>query len=442
MLVIAISQSGTTTDTNRTVDIAGSKGAWVHSIVNRRNSPLVEKSNSHFYTSDGRDVEMAVASTKAFYSQIAAGKLTSLLLASELNTLPEDEIFGEIEELEKLPGEIEKVLDQDAVLRECAEKYGPSSRNWAVVGNGPNKIAADEIRIKLSELCYKSIPCDFTEDKKHIDLSTEPLTIVVANDLPQQIVQDTVKEVAIFKAHNGRPMVLCARGERRFADHAEFLVELPPIRAGLGFVLATVAGHLWGFHAAKAIDSRAEELRKVRAVLAKALEDPVLANPELVAAKLRGALKLISQGEMNAALPASAVASLSLYLSVLDGDCSGRTILRKQAEEGILILNKAIEEMTRPIDSIRHQAKTVTVGISRPQELLPGVLLDALQGVSLSPDQLSEPDCRVLRNVSPVIAQVHGALLYEIVRIAEESREGLAGETPWIQSESEIRIVY
>ncbi len=77
MLLIAISQSGTTTDTNRTVDVAGSQGAWIHAIVNRRNSPLVAKSNSFFYTSDGRDVEMAVASTKAFYSQIRGGKINS-----------------------------------------------------------------------------------------------------------------------------------------------------------------------------------------------------------------------------------------------------------------------------------------------------------------------------------------------------------------------------
>ena len=43
-----------------------------------------------------------------------------------------------------------------------------TKRYWAVVGNGPNRIAANEIRIKLSELCYKAIPEDGTEDKKHM----------------------------------------------------------------------------------------------------------------------------------------------------------------------------------------------------------------------------------------------------------------------------------
>ena len=65
----------------------------------------------------------------------------------------------------------------------AAQRLAPSARYWAVVGNGANRIAADEVRIKLSELCYKSIACDATEDKKHIDLSSEPLILVCAAGL-------------------------------------------------------------------------------------------------------------------------------------------------------------------------------------------------------------------------------------------------------------------
>ena len=68
-------------------------------------------------------------------------------------------------------------------IAEAAQRLAPSRRYWAVVGNGANRIAADEIRIKLSELCYKSIACDVTEDKKHIDLSSEPLILVCAAGL-------------------------------------------------------------------------------------------------------------------------------------------------------------------------------------------------------------------------------------------------------------------
>src|SRR5439155_116120 len=83
-LVVAISQSGTTTDTNRTVDLARARGAAVVSIVNRRNSDLVEKSDGVLFTSDGRDVEMSVASTKAFYPQVAAGFLLAVANAADV----------------------------------------------------------------------------------------------------------------------------------------------------------------------------------------------------------------------------------------------------------------------------------------------------------------------------------------------------------------------
>src|SRR4029079_9998327 len=83
-LVVAISKSGTTTDTNRTVDLARSRGAVVIAIVNRRQSDLVDKSDGVLYTSDGRDVAMSVASAKSCAVQLAAGFLRALGLAREL----------------------------------------------------------------------------------------------------------------------------------------------------------------------------------------------------------------------------------------------------------------------------------------------------------------------------------------------------------------------
>ena len=90
-LVVAISQSGTTTDTNTTVDLARARGASVIAIVNRRNSDLVDRSDGVLYTSDGRDVEMSVASTKAFYAQVAAGFLLATALADALHVVAPDD---------------------------------------------------------------------------------------------------------------------------------------------------------------------------------------------------------------------------------------------------------------------------------------------------------------------------------------------------------------
>ena len=76
------------------------------------------------------------------------------------------------------------------VVAEAARRFAPTKRYWAVVGNGANKVAAEEVRIKLSELCYKSIACDVTEDKKHIDLSSEPMILVCAAGLAGSTADD------------------------------------------------------------------------------------------------------------------------------------------------------------------------------------------------------------------------------------------------------------
>ena len=108
-LVVAVSQSGTTTDTNRTVDLVRGRGATVVGIVNRRNSELVAKSDGVLYTSDGRDVEMSVASTKAFYSQVAAGVILAVALADAAGA-DEDDAHELLAGLRALPEAMEQVL--------------------------------------------------------------------------------------------------------------------------------------------------------------------------------------------------------------------------------------------------------------------------------------------------------------------------------------------
>jgi len=413
MLVIAISQSGTTTDTNRTVDLARADGAWVHAIVNRRNSPLVGKSDSRLFTSDGRDVEMAVASTKAFYSQIAAGKLTALCLGQALGTMTPARLYDELRALEELPERIQEVLATESDIAACAQAYAPRQRYWAVVGSGPNKIAAEEIRIKLSELCYRSIPCDFTEDKKHIDLSTEPLTLVIANDLPSLVAQDTAKEVAIFKAHNGRPIVFAALGESCFAPYAEAIVPLPSAGAGLDFVMATVAGHLWGFHAAKAIDQSGWPFRNAAAAMTTALDDPGQSDLTPVGDELAALFECIVAGDLDAGLPAHKVALLGHYQARLHSadpaDC------KRLLSEGIALMKAAYDELSRPIDTIRHQAKTVTVGTTRPQKEIAPLVRRALLELGVAASALAERDRQFLIALSPFIAAVTGGVYYAVL---------------------------
>ena len=262
-LVVAVSQSGTTTDTNRTVDLARARGARVVAIVNRRNSDLVLRADGVLYTSDGRDIEMSVASTKAFYAQVAAGSLLACAISDAANLGSAELRSRVLGALRNVPDAMRAVIAQRPAIAEAARRHAPAKRYWAVVGNGANAVAAHEVRIKLSELCYKSISCDITEDKKHIDLSCEPLILVCAAGLEGGTASDVAKEIAIYRAHKATPIVVATQGDQRF-DAASAVLNVPEIEQSVAFILSAMVGHLFGYEAALAIDATARPLREIR----------------------------------------------------------------------------------------------------------------------------------------------------------------------------------
>ena len=71
---------------------------------------------------------------------------------------------------------------------------------------------------------------------------------------------DAVKEVAIYKAHAASPVVICDRGETRFADYAEATIEVPSTSPEVALLLNTIVGHLFSYETARAIDELAAPL--------------------------------------------------------------------------------------------------------------------------------------------------------------------------------------
>ena len=189
---------------------------------------------------------MSVASTKAFYSQIIAGALLSLYIAGIKGRRSADFISGEIKKLLEIPSHMRQVLTLKDPIKASAHRHAAHKTYWAAVGSGPNKASADEIRIKLSELCYKTISSDFVEDKKHIDLSSEPLIIVCAAGAGDTVVGDIIKDTAIFQAHKATPIVIADEGETRFTPYAADLFFVPRVASHLAPILNTLAGHIWG----------------------------------------------------------------------------------------------------------------------------------------------------------------------------------------------------
>ncbi len=427
-LVVAISQSGTTTDTNRTVDLVRARGAAVIAIVNRRNSDLTDRCDGVLYTSDGRDVEMSVASTKAFYAQVAAGFLLAFAIAAELGVDP-DGRDAVLRALRDLPDSMAKVLERRASIADAAQRHAPARRYWAVVGNGSNRIAANEVRIKLSELCYKSIACDATEDKKHIDLSAEPLVLVCASGLSGSNADDVAKELAIYRAHKAAPIVIANEDEIRFHTALE-VIQVPPVHPVLAFVLSAMAGHLFGYEAALAIDLSARPLREARAAIEAVAEDG--GTDDDVLARLASSLAspaarffdVLRNGGYDGALEAATAVRLSGLLRYATGVLpldAYQVEFGKVGTPSTMIddltaaLTRAIEELTRPIDAIKHQAKTVTVGISRSDEtLLRAPLVQEVLGAGVARDSMTYRTLRTLVDLDAAVEQVVGFTRYRI----------------------------
>jgi glutamine---fructose-6-phosphate transaminase (isomerizing) len=433
-LVVAVSQSGTTTDTNRTVDLCRSRGAAVVAIVNRRGSDLVDKSDGVLYTSDGRDVEMSVASTKAFYSQIAAGFLLADGLAQRLPGVVADERARQslLAGLRDLPTAMSATLDKRAEIGVAASRHAPSRRYWAMVGNGANLVAARELRIKLSELCYKSIACDVTEDKKHIDLSSEPMILICAAGLTGSNADDVAKEVAIFRAHKAAPIVIATEGEHRFSAALE-VIGVPEVHPSLAFVLSTVVGHLFGYEAALAIDGSARPLREARGVIesyvgtavAVAHDDDWFARfGREIDPHATAFIDGLRAGTYNGHLEASTAVRVSALLRFATGAVPIEAYQREFGKVGTpgavvddlaLALTSAIEELTRPVDAIKHQAKTVTVGISRADEsLLQGALIQGVLATGCPRDRLTYRTLRTLAAITPAVDEIVGYTRYRL----------------------------
>ena len=437
-LVIAISQSGTTTDTNRTVDMVKERGAYTMAIVNRRDSDITFKVDGVIYTSSGRDIEMSVASTKAFYSQIIAGAILGLYIAGLKKRRDPEFISEEIKRLLEIPSHMRKILAMGETIEKSAKSLAPPKTYWAAVGSGPNKASADEIRIKLSELCYKTISSDFVEDKKHIDLSSEPLIIVCAAGTRGTVIGDIIKDTAIFKAHKAIPVVIADEGDNRFDPYARDVFHVPLVEEHLAPILNTLVGHIWGYYAALAINEGSQFLYGFQEEIQQTLDQHNNAGLDVYEVFLEKSFRekiarfynefrsKKTRNRLPTIMGLEAASDLTLLLKYLSGKLPVSDFELDFGLKGtpLNILNRffsclgeSINSMARPVDAIKHQAKTVTVGTSRIREKVEGILFEALTAHGFNLSQLTASNIIVAKNLQGVIAAIKGAIRYKIANL-------------------------
>ncbi|WP_426592451.1 SIS domain-containing protein [Cellulomonas sp. McL0617] len=410
-LVVAISQSGSTTDTNRCVDLAKERGASVISILNRRDSDLAAKSAGVIYTSDGRDIEMAVASTKAFYSQVAAGCLLALRVARSAGTVSAAAGDRLLRSLQQLPDQLRQVGQGTDSIAAVAAEVACTYPSWAVVGSGPNSVAASEVRIKLSELCYKTVSVDAIEDKKHIDLSAEALVVALVAGAQPNHLADLAKEIEIFGAHRNRPVVVADEGTEHLWPVGS-TITVPRTRPELAWILSTAAGHLFSYHMARAIDAAGEPLREALDVLEAAVDGRMptpYASSRRITTLIQTVLARAGRGELRGVLTSDVALELARVITTSGDAAPDATDATRRA------LTAAIDQLTRSIDTVKHQAKTVTVGTSRSDaDVFDSALALALEAVDADTHALSLQTLRAVSAFSGVVRGTTGATRYRV----------------------------
>lgn len=191
-LVILVSQSGETADTLAVLRDSKAKGAKILAITNVVGSSISREADEVFYTWAGP--EIAVASTKAYTTQITSLYMIALNFAFEKGTINREEYLSTIEKMKELPEKIQKVLDNQDKIKETAEKI-VSKEHVFFLGRGVDYSLAMEGSLKLKEVSYIHSEAFAAGELKHgtialIEEGTPVISVATQENLFEKMVSN------------------------------------------------------------------------------------------------------------------------------------------------------------------------------------------------------------------------------------------------------------
>jgi len=261
-LVIAISQSGETMDLLMAVRHAKAAGARVLAVCNTNSSTIPRESDAVLYTHAGP--EIAVASTKAFVTQIVAVYLIGLKLAQVRGALSEQEVRGLYLEMLELPGKVEQILETIEPLRALTRTFA-TNNTVLFLGRGIEFPIALEGALKLKELAYIHAEGFAGGELKHgpialIEEGTAVIAILPTAD-EHQLDEKMLSNIQEVKARGARVIVIAAEG----ADvvGAEHIIRIPIASPLFQPVLATIPLQVFAYEIAVARGTDVDQPRNL-----------------------------------------------------------------------------------------------------------------------------------------------------------------------------------
>lgn len=259
--VLAISQSGETLDTRLAIQLAKQRGHLALGLVNRVGSEIVRITDAGIYNHVGP--EIAVASTKAFLSEIAILTLFAVHLGRTRN-LEEESARVLLTELRGLPDQIGKILEQRESIREIAERYA-GSKNFLYLGRGWHYPIALEGALKLKEVTYIHAEACAAGEMKHGTLAlidSDFPTFVIALSGP--VLSKMLGSIGEIKARKG-PIVALVDCDSREAvrEVADAMIEVPRTSEAFSPILAGVAIQLFAYYTGVALGRDVDRPRNI-----------------------------------------------------------------------------------------------------------------------------------------------------------------------------------
>jgi len=241
-LVVAISQSGETMDTLMALRHAREQGSRVLAICNTQGSTIPRESDGVLYTHAGPEV--AVASTKAFLTQVVACYLVALYLAQVRGNKFGDEIASILRQLSDMPQKIDLMLDTVGPVRELARQF-QDANSVLFIGRHVGFPVALEGALKLKELAYMHAEGFAAGELKHgpIALLEPGLPVIVVVPSPQGrsvIHEKIVSNIQEVRARGALTIVLAEEGDESIAPYADHIIRMPVAPTLMQPLLATV----------------------------------------------------------------------------------------------------------------------------------------------------------------------------------------------------------
>ena len=248
-LIIIVSQSGETADTLAALRDAKAKGARILSITNVVGSSIARESDDIFYTWAGP--EIAVASTKAYTTQLMAFYMIALNLAMTKGSITEEEYFKMIDILKGMPSKVEKVLECDKFVEEIAAEI-KDKNDIFYLGRGLDYALAMEGSLKIKEISYMHAEAFAAGELKHGTIALiEEGTPVIAIATQEQLFEKMVSNMQEVKARGAKVIAIVEEYNKEVEKSADRVIYIPEVEDMFASITSVVPMQLLSYHVAK-----------------------------------------------------------------------------------------------------------------------------------------------------------------------------------------------